>query len=116
MPSSEDNFNAGVGRALLALADDKMDLFSNTLDQLRQTSAKNLSIINTASLQGCHDLLLRFHVLTEMEMISGVRSFNKFKKSDLRVSLNLRLEAIGPFFSDKQYILGLRRAVMQLSK
>lgn len=114
--SSEGNFNIGVGWALLALLEDKPDRFSELLERLRSNTAKGLSVTNTASLQGCHDLLLKFHVLTEIEMISDLRNNDKADKSSLRNSLNLRLDALGPFLSEKQYILGLRRAVMQLSK
>ena len=110
------DFNVGVGRALLALSDSRLDQFSEILDHLRQTTIKGLSATNTSSLQGCHDSMLKFHVLAEMEMISGIREVGQAKKSSLRTSLALRLDALGPFFSDKQYILGLRRAAMQLAR
>ena len=60
--------------------------------------------------------MLKFHVLTEMEMISGIGKMDQASKSRLSKSLNIRLDALGPFLSDKQYILGLRRAAMQVSK
>lgn len=113
---SEGHFNVGVGQALLALSDNKLDQFSEILNSLRQNVARGLSANNTASLQGCHESMLKFHVLTEMEIISGIQNEGKTAKSNLRTSLNLRLDAIGPFLSDKHYILGLRRAVMQLCK
>ncbi|KAL6718301.1 serine/threonine-protein kinase M1 [Lecanora helva] len=112
-------FNVGVGQALLALLDKKPDVFSSILDTLRQSTASSLSTNNTASLQGCHDSMLKLHVLAEMETISGIPNNdqleNQLEKSSMRTSLNLRLDALGPFLSDKQYILGLRRAVMELS-
>ena len=60
--------------------------------------------------------MLKLHVITEIEMISNVRNLDQAEKTHLRTSLDLRLEAIGPFLPDKQYILGVRRAVMELSK
>lgn len=114
--NSEGNFNVGVGRALLALSEEGLGESSAVVNRLRQHTVKGLSVTNTSSLQGCHDALLKFHVLTEIEMISGERNVDKPETSSLRTSLNLRLDALGPFLSDKQYILGIRRAVMQLSK
>ena len=110
------DFNVGVGRALLALSQDETDRFSLILDSLRQNIAKGLSTTNTISLQSCHDAMLQFHVLTEMEVISGVRNKNNDEKANLVRSLNQRLDVLGAFLSDKQYTLGLRRATMQVSK
>lgn len=113
---SEGAFNVGIGRALLALSEDKLEQFSNILNSLRQITAKGLSTTNTTSLQDCHESLLKFHVLTEIETISGVRSGDMADKRSLTASMSQRLDVLGPFLSDKQYILGLRRATMQLSK
>ena len=109
-------FNVGLGEALIALSEDKLDSFSEMIKNLREDTIRGLSVTNTASLQGCHDSVLKLHVLTEVEMISGVRSADPDQKMSLHKSLRLRLDALGPFLSDKQYILGLRRAVMELSK
>lgn len=110
------DFNVGVGRALLALSQDETHRFSNILDRLRQNIAKGLSTTNIMSLQSCHDAMLQFHVLTEMEIISGVRSKDNAEKANLMRSLSQRLDILGAFLSDKQYTLGLRRATMQVSK
>ena len=112
---AEADFNIGVGRALLALSDGELETFSGLLNRLRQNTARSLSITNTTSLQGCHELMLRFHVLTEIEMISGIRGRLDGEKKNLLASLGQRLDVLGPFHSDKQYVLGLRRATMQLS-
>ncbi len=112
----EGNFNVGVGRALLALSEEGLDEPAALVNQLRRHTIRSLSATNTSSLEGCHDALLKFHVLTEIEMISDELNFDKPKTARLRTSLDLRLDALGPFLSDKQYILGVRRAVMQLSK
>ena len=113
--SAEVDFNVGVGRALLALLGGKTEEFSRILDSIRRQTTSGLSVTNTTSLQGCHQSLLRFHVLTEMEMISGVQSRPDGEKNSLLACLGQRMDVLGPFHSDKQYLLGLRRAVMQLS-
>lgn len=113
---SDGEFNVGIGRALLALTKDNMSQFSSVLDQLRRSTVRGLSATNTTSLQGCHDSLLKFHALAEIEMISGVRKMDKNQKSSLLSSMDQRLDVLGPFVADKQYLLGLRRAAMQLCK
>ncbi len=112
----DGDFNVGVGSALLALSQDETDNFSDILDRLRQNTAKSLSATNAVSLQSCHDAMLQFHVLTEIEVISGIRNKEDMERSSLVKSLNQRLDVLGAFLSDKQYILGLRRATMQVSK
>lgn len=114
--ASDGDFNVGIGRALLALSEDNISQFSIVLDQLRRNTARGLSATNTTSLQGCHDSLLKFHALAEIEMIGCAGYMNKNKKSSLMSLMDQRLDVLGPFVSDKQYLLGLRRAAMQLSK
>ncbi|KAL9586349.1 MAG: hypothetical protein Q9212_000967 [Teloschistes hypoglaucus] len=114
--SLNGNFNIGVGRTLLALAKDPKEAFAHTLDDIRRRTAKTLNATNTASLQACHDVLLKLHALTEVEAIGGIRKHDVPDTSTLVASLDHRLELLGPFMSDKQYVLGLRRAAMQLSR
>lgn len=113
--SLNGNFNIGVGRTLLALAKDPKEAFAHTLDDIRRRTAKTLNATNTTSLQACHDVLLKLHALTEVEAIGGIRKHDVPDTSTLVTSLDHRLELLGPFMSDKQYVLGLRRAAMQLS-
>ena len=114
--ASDGDFNVGIGRALLALSKDNISQFSSIVDQLRRNTVRGLSATNTASLQGCHDALLRFHALAEIEMIGCAGDMDKGKKCSLVSSLTQRLNVLGPFVSDKQYLLGLRRAAMQLCR
>lgn len=109
------DFSIGIGQALLALSDANLDRFNDILDQLRRLNARSLSATNTMSLQICHSAMLRFHAITEVEAISGVLA-DEYEKPTLLSSLNKRLDLLGAFLSDKQYLLGLRRATMQLSK
>lgn len=113
IPTSE-SFSTGVGKALIALSDANRELFEQRMQHLQETTAKTLSTTNTSSLQECHDLMLRFHVITEIQAISHASRADKFEKASFEKMLNQRLDIIGPFASDKQYILGLRRAAMEL--
>ncbi|KAL9039802.1 MAG: hypothetical protein Q9180_002315, partial [Flavoplaca navasiana] len=115
--TSGGSFNVGVGRALLALARKEKEAFIQIVDEVRRKTAKSLSPANTASLQACHNVLLKLHALTEIEAISAEEKHDdSIGKSALVVSLEQRLDRLGGFNSDKQFLLGLRRAVMQSSR
>jgi serine/threonine-protein kinase ATR len=111
---SED-FNVGLGKALLAIERfDKKGLFA-ILKQLRRSVSQTFTSSSTSSLSAAHAHLLKFHVLYEVEALSGLGSH----RSDIGIlqsSLSGRLDALGSFTEDKQFILGLRRAVISLSK
>ena len=110
------DFNVGIGTALVALREGNGRRFSDILGSLRGATAQSLRRSNTMSLQACHDAMLKLHVLIEVELISGMPSRSEMEKSSLIASLNQRLNVIGAFVSDKQYLLGIRRAVMQLTR
>ncbi|KAL8790468.1 MAG: hypothetical protein Q9213_000620 [Squamulea squamosa] len=115
--SMTGNFNIGVGRALLALARNEKEAFAQIVNDVRRTTARSLSATNTASLQACHNVLLKLHALTEIEAIGGIgRHRGTSDNLALAVSLEQRLDLLGAFNSDKQFLLGLRRAAMQLSR
>lgn len=110
------NFNVGIGSALVALHQKDYDRFTHTIDQLRHAVARSMSTGTTSSLQACHDAMLKFHILTEVEFISGVKDNCGFNRSAMRTTLSQRLDVLGAFSSDKQYLLGLRRAAIHLSR
>ena len=110
------DFNVGVATALTALYEEQDNRFLEILQTLRSDTARSLSKSNTMSLQACHDIMLRLHALSEIELLSGANIDQMPDRSSLMSSLTQRLDMIGAFLSDKQYLLGLRRAVMQLSR
>ncbi len=111
----DSDFNTGIGFALLALHNEDMVRFSEAVQKLRRNNARILSTTTAASLQACHDVLLRFHVLAEVEAISGIRAHAQSSRRVILEAMEPRIEILGAFLSDKQYVLGLRRAAMQLS-
>ena len=114
---STGSFNVGVGRALLALARKEKEAFIQIVNDVRRKTARSLSPANTASLQACHNVLLKLHALTEIEAISAAEKHDdSIDKSALVALLEQRLDLLGAFNSDKQFLLGLRRAVMQSSR
>jgi serine/threonine-protein kinase ATR len=110
-PEIGGDFNVSVGRTLLALHGKNLGEFSSTIRTLREQIACSLSISTTSSLGVCREAMLKFHVLTELEMIADS---NEGHRKLVLESLDRRLEAIGAYLNDKQYLLGIRRAAMQL--
>ncbi|KAL9043272.1 MAG: hypothetical protein Q9214_003535 [Letrouitia sp. 1 TL-2023] len=110
------DFNIGIGTALLALAEDKPDIFSDSLQELKRHTVRSLTMSNTTSLQGCHDILLKLHVLSELGSVGLLQYDNGSDQNDPKALFSQRLELLGAFVSEKQYLLGLRRACMHLTK
>ncbi|KAM0134783.1 hypothetical protein ACHAP3_005339 [Botrytis cinerea] len=111
----EEDFNVSIGKALLALHEKETTRFVSTIEDLREQITCSLSRATTSSIGSCHDPMLKLHVLTELEMIAGVDYTEPIPKEELLESLDRRLETIGGYLNDKQYLLGIRRAAMQLS-
>lgn len=114
--SLSEHFNVGVGAALVALRQNKHDEFLSTLAILRQKIARSLSASSTTSVQACHGHLLKLHALYEMEAISGLNPSSRIDREIMLATLDRRLEVLGTYTSDKQYLLGVRRATMQLTE
>ena len=110
----QSNFSVGIGRVLSCLELKDYTKAGRTIEQLLLDGTRALSRSNTSSIQACHDFLLRFHVLVELEAISGIGT-NAVAVSPLQQSLGQRLEVLGAFSSYKQYLLGVRRAAMMIS-
>jgi serine/threonine-protein kinase ATR len=111
-----EDFNISIGRSLLALHKKDTELFNSTIQSLREQIACSLSRSMTSSISACHDNMLKFHVLTELEMIAGTAKDTSTNRTNILESLSRRLEVIGAYLNDKQYLLGIRRAAMQLSR
>jgi serine/threonine-protein kinase ATR len=107
------DFNVSIGRTLLALHRKNVGEFSSNIRTLREQIACSLSMSTTSSLSVCREAMLKFHVLTELEMIAAP---NDGYRKQILESLDRRLESIGAYLNDKQYLLGIRRAAMQLTR
>lgn len=110
------DFNVGIGKALLALYQTDEAEFRAITSVLRGTLSKSLSPSNTNSLQACHDTLVKLHALYEIEAISGAMTSATPERETILENLDRRLDVIGAYTSDKQYLLGIRRATMLVSK
>lgn len=107
-------FNLGIGQALLCLKEHNFASFQEQVRMLRDKVAGSMTYAATSSLKSCHDLLLRCHVLSDLEMI--VQDDLQSERQPLLTTLSRRLEVLGPYAGDKQYLLGVRRAAMELMR
>ncbi|KAJ0123315.1 protein kinase rad3 [Diaporthe amygdali] len=111
-----DEFNLGVGSALLALKDGQIESFVNQIQDLKEKTASSMSMSATASLQAAHDAMLRCHVLADLEIIAGDHKRGASDQQQVMTSLDRRLEVLGAYVGNKQYVLGIRRAAMELMR
>jgi serine/threonine-protein kinase ATR len=107
-----EEFNLGVAQALLYLKDGDVNNFRGYLQALRDKAASELSQSSTASFRACHGARLKCHVLSDLEMIATQKDGSDTRA--ILTSLERRLEILGAYVSDKQYVLGIRRAAMEL--
>jgi serine/threonine-protein kinase ATR len=110
------DFNIGVGKALLALRDKDSNEFKQAVNSLRGAIAKTLTPTTTATLHAAHDHMVKLHTLYELEAISGTSTHTLPDRDSILDNLDRRLDILGAYISDKQYLLGVRRAAMQLSR
>jgi serine/threonine-protein kinase ATR len=75
----------------------------------------SFSSASTASLANAHSHVVKLHALYEIAAIGGLGSADR-DRSGLVETLERRLALLGSFTDDKQYLLGLRRAAMELSE
>ena len=89
------------------------ELCAENIRKIRDQIASEMSQSATVSLQAAHELLLRCHVVTDLEMITTVAPTSAPRQATMEL-MDRRLEMIGAYSVDKQYVLGVRRAAMVL--
>jgi serine/threonine-protein kinase ATR len=77
---------------------------------------KGLTSPTTVSLQACHDFMLKLHVFTDIKYLSSTSKKKYTDHSLLFKLLDQHLKVVDTFLSDKQYLLGLWQATIQLSR
>ncbi|KAI1080546.1 phosphatidyl inositol 3-kinase [Whalleya microplaca] len=111
-----ENFNVSIGQALLYLQKRWTKAFVDELKILRDRVSSSMNGSATSSLQACHEPMLRCHVLTDLELIAGINNDGSRQPQEVLKSLDRRLEVLGSYVNDKQYVLSIRRAAMELMR
>ncbi|KAI5198982.1 hypothetical protein AUEXF2481DRAFT_78310 [Aureobasidium subglaciale EXF-2481] len=115
---NQSEFNVGVAKVLLAMQEKNQDEVSNTINNLRNSVVKGVTSVSGSSLQACHDVLLKLHIVYEIGALSGATKVPTTQEpgpTSILAVMDKRLAVVGSYISDKQYLLGIRRAVMRLS-
>jgi serine/threonine-protein kinase ATR len=109
------DFNVNIARILQAMRSTNVLDAEDHIKAIKKQLALSLSAHTTASLSACHDTRLKLHVLAELELIVSCVT-NKTERAQVLSLFDHRLAAMGSFVLDKQYLLGIRRAGMSLTK
>ena len=108
-------YDIRMGYALSELRKQNMDLFVEWVNSGRETVASTMTESATGSIRQCHHFLVQLHALSELQSVSEVLHQPEIDAGALTKSLESRLSLIGTYPADKQYILAVRRAALQLS-
>ncbi|KAI0475823.1 phosphatidyl inositol 3-kinase-like protein [Xylariaceae sp. FL0804] len=111
-----EDFNVSIAQSLLHLQKGWTRQFLQELKTIRDRVGSSMTFSATSSLQACHVPMLRSHVLTDLELVAGLNNDGSRHPQETLKSLDRRLEVIGSYVTDKQYVLGIRRAAMQLMR
>ncbi|KAF5985926.1 uvsb pi-3 kinase [Fusarium coicis] len=112
-----EDFNISIATLFEKLrAKDKAKELIKIMKDIRVKISSSMNAASTSSLQACHDLLLKSHVLTDVEIIIGTKAGDEVARQTTAALLERRLEIIGAYMNDKQYLLGIRRATMELTR
>lgn len=111
-----ENFNLCIAQILLHLQNENRNAFIKDVKALRDRVGSSMTYAATASLNASHEALLKCHVLTDLELIANLSNTIEAQPQETLKTLNRRLEVVGSYVNDKQYILSIRRAAMQLMR
>ncbi|TWU75172.1 serine/threonine-protein kinase M1 [Metarhizium rileyi] len=92
------------------------DSYDKAIQSMQDKLASSMTVAATASLNAAHEVLLKCHVLTDLDVIIKTKPGEENERHRTLAMLDGRLEIIGGRFGDKQYLLGIRRAAMELSR
>ncbi|EFR05531.1 kinase rad3 [Nannizzia gypsea CBS 118893] len=110
------DFNIGIGAGLVAFRQGKKDELQKIIEELRMNVATGFTPNSVATFQASHDGTLKLHILSEIELLtSGSYDDASISRNELLTMLDRRLDMLGGCISDKQYVLGIRQAIMDLS-
>ncbi|KAI1392547.1 phosphatidyl inositol 3-kinase [Hypoxylon trugodes] len=111
-----ENFNVSIAQTLLYLRKGWTKEFIDEMRVLRDRVNVSMNLSVTSSLHACHESMLKCHVLTDLELIAGINNDGNQHPQEILKTLDRRLEVLGSYVNDKQYVLSIRRAAMELKR
>ena len=113
--SPTQDFNISMATLFQTLqAGRSPSLFFDTLAEIRDSIAATMNPSTTVSLQAAHEQMLKCHVLSDVELMFKAKHGKPADADRIMEVLEGRLGVMGAHFTDKQYLLGIRRALMGL--
>jgi len=108
-----DDFNVCIGHAVQAANAEDPARVMEYVTSMRRAVTTSMSAATGTSLHGCHAELRRLHMLTEIEALTAGVNDTPQEMAVLFERFEKRLNAVGSYISDKQSILGIRRAMFR---
>ncbi|EXJ90418.1 hypothetical protein A1O1_03519 [Capronia coronata CBS 617.96] len=105
------DFASHLAELMLAVKNNDTAKVTQLFEELYGTAVSELTPATISSFQASHDTLLKMHVLSDVQLIT---SSGKDDRSSVLETLRGRLDVLGSNVADKQYVLGVRRALMSL--
>ena len=86
------------------------------INSVRERIAASMGLTETASMQACHDIMLRCHELADLELVISSQASEGQENKEVMKVLQRRLDVLGSHVEDKQYLLSIQRAVLELRR
>ncbi|KAF8246273.1 hypothetical protein K440DRAFT_655242 [Wilcoxina mikolae CBS 423.85] len=113
---TDSTYDIRMGYTLSELRKHNMEAFLKRLDSAREGVTSMMTESATGNIRQCHHFLVQLHALSEVQSISEALQCEEIDLAGLTQTFKSRLNLMGTYSTDKQYILAVRRAALQLSR
>ena len=110
------DFDVAIGEIFRDLQRGFTENLVPAINGMRERIAVSMGLTETASLQACHDVMLRCHVLTDLELIISAKTGEGQQNRTVMNMLQRRLDVLGSHVEDKQYLLSVQRTAIELRR
>lgn len=110
------DFDVAIGEVFRDLQRGRVDNLLPAIKSIRERIAASMGLTETASLQACHDIMLRCHVLADLELVISTQACEGQDNRKVMSILQRRLSVLGSHVEDKQYLLSIQRAAIELRR
>lgn len=110
------DFDVAIGEVFRDLQQGNTKNLIPAINSVRERIAASMGLTETASLQACHDIMLRCHVLADLELVISAQACEGQENREVMKVLQRRLDVLGSHVEDKQYLLSIQRAVIELRR
>lgn len=105
------DFAVSLGKIMLLIRQGDIPGANVILDQMFQAGASELTPNSTTSFHASHEPMLKMHILDDVRIMVEAKPYDRESTLD---SITRRLSILGSNVADKQYVLGIQRAIMHL--